>query len=88
MYKDPKFDKILENYKYRMCEETFSSCKFNDQVFNYAMEAVLQGEKEELEYDQKNTKNNKIYRWLSVVLITMFILVLIFLYKNSISLKY
>jgi hypothetical protein len=88
MYKDSIFDKIFENYKVRMCEETFSSYKFNDQVFNFALEAVMQTEKEEREYDQKNLKGNSIYRLLSVFSIIAFILILVFLYKNSISIKY
>lgn len=53
MIQHQDFLRIIQDYKYKSCEDIFSKAKFNFKLFSYALDKVIEEEKMRKEISKK-----------------------------------
>ena len=63
LLKHKDFQRLIQDYKYKTCEDIFSKAKFNFKMFSYALEKVLEEEKIRKEINKKYSVENYRKSW-------------------------
>jgi hypothetical protein len=71
-----------------MCDQVFSSAKFNIQVFNFALDIVMQEDKDNSKFSDDNTNNQfRLSRFIWMIILVPIILIFSHYYIYSVNIK-
>jgi hypothetical protein len=51
--------KLVDEFKYKLCEDTFSEGNYNFQLFQYALEKIFEEERKEREEEERRIEESK-----------------------------
>ena len=57
------FQRLIQDYKYKSCEDIFSKAKFNFKLFSHSLDKVLEEEKIRKEINKKYSTENYKKSW-------------------------
>ena len=59
MFEDVDFIKLIDQFKFKVCEDTFGDGDFNFELFQYSMEKIFEEERKQQEEEEKLSQVNK-----------------------------